>query len=195
MKRALPIVVICALIIGIIVGAVVLPKMGKSEKSSVTTVTKSSLENVLKISQLSTVDYTYNAIVKVCQDDNPEKVMYYVAYDGVVTAGINFEKIGFQINDTEKSVVILLPPVEVQEVSVDMGTMEFIFKDDKYNTETVSQEAYKACLADLRAKAASEDALFTVAQENAKMSIRALFLPWFDAVYSEYTVEIRQRRQ
>ena len=55
-------------------------------------ITASSLEKVLEIDELSTAEYTYNAVAKKHSQDGKE-IKYYVAYEGKVTAGVDFEKI------------------------------------------------------------------------------------------------------
>ncbi len=58
----------------------------------------------------------------------------------------------------------------------------------KYETETVSQEAYAACKADLEQKAAGEQSLLAMAKDNAKEAVKCYYhnvafsekrrLPW-----------------
>jgi hypothetical protein len=90
-----------------------------------TTNSKSSLQKVIEINELSTVDYTYNATATKYDDDND--AMYYVAYEGTVTAGIDFNEIGIDVLKEEKKVIITIPAVEIHSTKVDMGTMEYIF--------------------------------------------------------------------
>lgn len=170
--------------------ALVLPRLLNAKEDRVTTITKSSLEKVLEISDLETLDYTYNSIVDVMDEDG-ETVKYHVAYEGVVTAGIDFEKIGVSVEDETKTVVITVPEAEVQNVYVDMGTIECIFEKDKYETETVSQEAYHFCCEDLEKKAKEETSLLTIARDNAVEAVNALIAPWVEQMDEEYHVEVR----
>ena len=161
-----------------------------AKEPQVTTITKSSLEKVLEISDLETLDYTYNSIVDVMDEDG-ETAKYHVAYEGVVTAGINFEKIGISVEDETKTVVITVPEAEIQNVYVDMGTMEYIFEKNRYETETVSQEAYHFCCEDLEKKAKEETSLLTIARDNAVEAVNALISPWVEQMDEEYHVEVR----
>lgn len=176
----------------ILVGAAVfvVPKLLYSEENRVTTITKASLEKVLEISDLETLDYTYNSIVDVMDEDG-EKIKYHVAYEGVVTAGIDFEKIAVDVEEDTKTVVITVPEAGVQNVYVDMGTLEYIFEKDRYETETVSQEAYHACCEDLEKKAKEEMSLLTIARDNAVEAVNALITPWVEQMDEEYQVEVR----
>lgn len=159
------------------------------EQKEVSTITQTSLDKIIEINQLSTVDYTYNAVVKV-YDEKSKDLKYYVAYEGIVTAGIDFEKIDIAVNEEQKKVIIKIPDVEIHDVSVNMGTMEYIFAKEKYETETVSQEAYKASTADLQERVKQEKDLHEMAKENAIASVRALFVPWIEQIDKEYTVEV-----
>ncbi len=50
--------------------------------------TKSSLDVVVEIGDLITVEYPYSAIVSSYEDGDKKDVKYYVAYDGIVYANI-----------------------------------------------------------------------------------------------------------
>ena len=170
--------------------AFVLPRLLNAKEPQVTTITKSSLEKVLEISDLETLDYTYSSIVDVMDEDG-ETAKYHVAYEGVVTAGINFEKIGISVEDETKTVVITVPEAEIQNVYVDMGTMEYIFEKNRYETETVSQEAYHFCCEDLEKKAKEDTSLLTIARDNAVEAVNALISSWVEQMDEEYHVEVR----
>lgn len=187
-KRIVAGIVLILIIIGIAV-FLLLKELG-SNSGKVTTITESSLEQVLEISDLSTLDYTYNSITDV-KDEDGEMVKYHVAYEGAVTAGIDFEQLDISVYEDAKKIVITVPEASIQNIDVDMGTMEFIFEKDKYETETVSQEAYKACLEDLEKKAKEEDTLLSMAKESAIDAVKALISPWVEQVDEEYTVEVK----
>lgn len=177
---------ICVFIIFIIL---ILPKVLNSNGGEVTTITKSSLEKIIEISDMSTLDYTYNAITDVKDEDGDEK--YYVAYEGTVTAGIDLSKIDITVDDQNKKIEIIVPEAKIQNIYVNMGTMDFIFENKKHETETVSQEAYKASLDDLEKKANNGKELLSMAKENAVDAITALITPWVEQIDEEYSVEIK----
>ena len=152
--------------------------MNHQRDGKLTVVSKSSLERVIEISELPTVEYTYNAVAK--KADTKGMILYYVSYKGFVTAGIDFSKITFDISDDENNpcVTIHLPEVTIQDCRVDMGSMQFIFKDSDAKTETVSEEAYKICKADLQSRVTNENELFDIARENAQAAVKGLYEPW-----------------
>jgi len=187
MKKSTKFIVlgIIAVICVIVLIAIIVPNKG----GQMTTISEASLEKVIEINELATVDYTYNAIATAYAENN-ETIKYNVAYEGVVNAGIDFKKIDIQLNEEEKVIKITLPPVEIQDIRVDSGTLDYIFIKDKYETETISEEALRICKADLEKRVSEEDLLKTAAKENAVESIKALFAPWIEVMDADYTVEI-----
>lgn len=157
------------------------------EEGKVTTISKASLEKVFEISELSTVDYAYNAIARAYEEDG-ETPKYYVAYDGTVTAGIDFSKIDIDIDEETKTINLTLPESEILNTTVDFGSMDYIFEKGKDESETVSQEAYELCRADLAERAAKEENLLKLARENAVTAVEALVEPWVQQLDEEYKV-------
>ena len=98
------------------------------EEGTVTTISKASLEKVFEISELSTVDYSYNAVARAYEEDGATP-KYYVAYEGTVTAGIDFSKIVIDIDEDTKIITITLPESEIQNTTVDFGSMDYIFEN------------------------------------------------------------------
>lgn len=162
----------------------------EGEEGKVTTISEVTLDQVFDIQELSTADYTYNAIAKAYDEDG-STVRYYVAYEGRVKAGIDFGKIECRIDKEEKIITITLPEVELKEKTVDPGTMEYIFKDKRSESETVHQEAYQICEADLEEKTKDAKELLHFAEENAAAVVKALVMPWVEQIDADYTVEIR----
>lgn len=156
----------------------------------VTTMTESSLQKVLEISDLSTLEYTYNAITTVF-DEEKRTEKYHVAYEGNVVAGINFSDIDIEVDEDKKEITIKIPDVEIQSTSVNMGELDFMFMKDKYETETVSKEAYKASIEDLQNKAEKEESLLSMAKENAISTVEALVKPWVEQMDNKYIVIIK----
>lgn len=180
-------IIVLLILLIILIGGILLSII-HSNNSQLTTISKSSLLKVVDISELSTVDYTYNAIATKHNENN--EAMYYVAYEGIVTAGIDFKEIGFDIIESDKTIKITLPEVKIHDININIGTMEYIFTKGKYETESISQEAHKLCIDDLESRIENEDMLYSIAKENAISSINALFKPWLDTIDKNYRVEI-----
>lgn len=80
--------------------------------------------------------------------------------------------------------------MEYQEVTVDPGTMEFIFKDKKSESENIHLRSYDLCLEDLRRKVGEEEELRLSAGKNIEAVVRGLVKPWVDQTGLGYEVEI-----
>lgn len=162
----------------------------EGKEGKVSTISEASLEAVFEINELSTADYTYNAIAKAYKEDG-ETIKYYVAYEGKIKAGIDFSKINIDVNEGEKTITITIPDIEFTEKTVNPGTLEYIFKDKKSETETVHQEAFKICEKDLAERIDKEDELMVLAEKNAVAVVEALVTPWVEQIDDEYKVEIQ----
>ena len=158
-------------------------------EGEVSTISEAQIEEVFEISELQTADYIYNAVTEVYDEDGTT-LKYHVAYEGTVTAGIDFDAIDINIDDENKTINIKVPEVTIQDAIVNAGLLEYIFEKKKYNTETVFKEAYDVCQKDLDNRAANETKLLDLAKENAKQVIEAMVKPWVEQVNSEYTVVI-----
>lgn len=162
----------------------------EGEEGKISTISEASLEKVFEISELSTADYTYNAIAKAYNEDGVT-VKYYVAYEGKVKAGIDFSKIVIDIDEKEKIITITIPDVEITDKIVNPGTLEYIFKDKKSETETVHQEAFKICEEDLAERTDAEEDLIVLAKKNALAVVEALVAPWVEQIDDGYEVKIQ----
>ena len=162
-----------------------------SKKSEPEIISKSTLEDIINVSDLSTFEAVYNGIAKVTDEDNPEKVNYYVSYDAKVKAGIAFEKVDITVNTDEKIITVMLPEIKITDVNVDITSLDYIFENEKANTETVSEEAYKKCIEDVTSESNSEDAIYELAEQNARNIVEALISPFVEQLDSEYRLEIQ----
>lgn len=187
-KKLLPFAVI---LIAIIVGIFALFKFlwSNNPSSAVTTVSESSLQKVINISELSTISYTYNAIAKAYDEDGTT-LKYYVAYKGTIKAGIDLESVSLSVDSKNKKVIVKIPDVRILDYFVDSGDLDYIFEKEKYNTSTVSSEAYSLCLEDLKNKAGNEPKLLELARENAILAIKGLIEPSVKQIDATYMVEV-----
>ncbi len=162
----------------------------EGKEGKVTTISKASLDKVFEINELSTADYIYNAIATAYGEDG-KSVKYYVAYEGTVKAGIDFSKLVIAVDEKEKGITITIPEIVFQEETVDPGTLKYIFKDKKSETENVHQEAFQLCEKDLKERIGGEESLLELAEKNAIAIVKALVVPWVEQVDSEYTVIVK----
>lgn len=159
-------------------------------KEAEVTFTEAQLAEVFKISELSTATYTYNSIASA-YDDAAQTVRYHVSYEGTVKVGVDFSDIKMEIDNENKLIKLTLPEAEVLDMSIDAGTMDYIFTSEIYNTETITQEAYNLSCLDLKCKLENEEQLYVTAKENAIATVEALIKPWVEQMDADYTVSIR----
>lgn len=161
----------------------------KFQEKKFTITAQSSLEKIIEISELSTIEYTYNAIATKYKDNvqDENNVEYYVSYEGIVTVGIDFNAIKIEPNEEEKKIVITLPEVEKHDILVNMGTMEYIYVKNAKEQDKISQEAYLLCKEDLKNRVSKEVDIEKNARENAISAVEALFEPWNDT----YQIEVK----
>lgn len=171
-----------------LVGIWVVPSV--LHRSELTITSEAYLKEIINISKLSTYEAVYNGVLRVPNEKNPDKIDYYVAYESKVKAGIDFENIKVSVDDKEKVVFITLPEVEITDVDVDEKSLDYIFENDKANTETVFTEAYKKCKEDAVTKVNEEQAICELAEESAKNTIKALVFPLIEQQGDGYQLEI-----
>lgn len=161
----------------------------KEEKPAVTAA--SQLEDVLKTSELSTYQVTYNGVAAV-NDENGD-LLYNVAYEAKVSIGLDMDGIKVTEKDASegsRKLIVTLPAVEISDVAVDAGSLDYIFENSSANTPDVSITALPACKADAQSECESNDVMYGLAKENAIHTIYALTQP-FLAQHKEYTLEIQ----
>lgn len=145
------------------------------------------LQEVLDIAELSGARYTFNGVTKVADKNGNDK--YYVKYNGSVEVGIHFEDIEISTNEESKQITILVPQcVFLSEPRAKLETLEYIFFNEEYNTEKVSEEAYKMANSDLKKRASADEKLFNIANENMRTTIEALTKPIITQFAPEYNL-------
>lgn len=178
------------LVIVVLVMAFIVIPTARNSKKQAEVITVSTLQEIIDVSELSTFTAVYNGIAQVMNQDNPESVDYYVSYEAKVNAGIDFEQVGIDLDKEAKTIRITMPPVELTEVNVDISSLDFIFYNQKLNTSTVTETAYKACEADVEKESQEQQAIYDLAEQNAKNILTALVKPIVDQAETEYTLVV-----
>lgn len=153
----------------------------------VNTVNTTTLEKMLDIAELSTINYYYNGFTKKIVDG---KEKYVVAYEGNVKAGYNFAKIKKNVDNNNKVITLTLPEPEIQVISVDEGSLDYMFRDKKYNNESVFRDALSICKVNLESKIKQEKDFYKMVRENAVSTLNGLIKPYLKAVGNEYELKI-----
>lgn len=190
-KKRLLVWVIAAVALLLVLGFMLIPQVlhGKEHKKEVITVM--TLEKIINVSELSTFTAVYNGIATVSNPQNPDQIDYYVSYESKVNAGIDFEKVDIAVDHTQKVVTIKIPEVYITDINVDIASLDYIFLNEKANTSTSSEAAFKACEEDAKQESEKEKAIFELATQNAKNILTALTRPIIEQLDAEYTLEIQ----
>jgi hypothetical protein len=177
------------IIVAIIVFLFVKEKIVKKD-SIPEIISKSTLEKVINVSDLSTFEAIYNGVASVANEEKPENIDYYVSYEAKVKAGIDFEKVNLEVNEDEKRITVTLPEVKITDVNVDIASLDYIFMNKRANTETVSAQAYKKCIEDVTNESNSTTAIYELAKQNARNIVEALIKPFVEQLDSKYELKI-----
>ena len=174
----------------ILIVCVLLLVKNASRGSEPEIISKAALEKIINVSDLSTFEAVYNGIARVASEDDPEEVDYYVSYDAKVKAGIDFEQVEVTVDPEEKVIAVKLPEIKITDVNVDIASLDYIFENDKANTATVSEQAYKKCIEDVQNESSSEAAIYELAKENTHNIVEALISPFVAQLDAEYKLQI-----
>lgn len=188
-KQLLPIILIgVAVVLCVVLFIFFCSANSQDEEPEVITV--ATLEKIINVSELSTFTAVYNGIATVNNEKKPEKIDYYVSYEARVEAGIDFEKIEIAVDNELKTITIKIPEVYITEINVDIASLDFIFINDKANTSTVSEQAFKACEEDVQAESEQQTAIYELAKQNAINILTALTKPIVEQLDAEYELKI-----
>ena len=179
-KFILAVVIVLAIVIGILI----VPEAVNKTKSEPRVITTSTLEKIINVSELSTFTS------QVMNNKTPEETDYYVSYDAIVYAGIDFKDIVISVDSASKTINIGIPKVYITEIKVDISSLDFIFYNNKVNQSSITQEAFTACENDVREESEQQPAILELAQQNAKNVVTALTRPIIEQLDSEYTLVI-----
>ena len=161
--------VIRSLIFGILILAVLfiiiqisLNLIGTRDKNP-EVITISTLKKMVNASELSTFKAVYNGVAVVMNEKEKEEIDYHVSYEAEVLAGFDFDKLEIDEEKESKTITLIIPEIVITDVNVDIGSLDYIFKNSKANKITVSDQAYDACIADVTKESEQESAILDLA--------------------------------
>lgn len=168
-----PVKVVITLVVIVAIAVAGFSIYGMITSSGTTIVSKASLTKAVSISKLSTAEFTYNGIAEKYRDVESEDVEYYVYYEARATAGIDMEKIDFQIDETNRTVTPVLPEVTVGEPVVDESKLDYLPEGVDVNM----REVLALCKEDAQQEMESNHQIRETAYDNLKATIEALLMP------------------
>lgn len=182
-------IAIIIIAVAILIGKVFFSIAPKEEVPEI--ITKSTLEKIINVSDLSTFEAVYNGVAEVMNEKKPDNVDYYVSYEAKVKAGFDIEKVELDVDNENKVITVTIPEIKITDTNVDITSLDYIFINDKANTSTVSEQAYRKCIEDVENESGSENAIYELAGQNAMNVIKALINPFVEQLDDDYDLIIK----
>ncbi|MFI3255107.1 MAG: DUF4230 domain-containing protein [Eubacteriales bacterium] len=190
-KKIFKTIVTCLVLLFIVVGGItIFSFFMKKEPAPPTIDTTAVLSAIKDVSYLSTVETRYLGLATVTNPKDFEDVLYHVTYEAVLKAGIDFSKVEVNVDLIQHVLYVYLPNTVMTDFDVDITSMDYLFIDSKAETNTVSAEAYQACVDDSKIESLKMVAIKEFAQDNARNLIEALTIPFLEVMDEPYTLEI-----
>ena len=180
--KLISIIVVFAIFLIAILGFALKSRPGEFFSSSASALTK-----VDNINELSVVVFPYNSIAT--KTDEEGKILYHTRYEGSITVGFNFDEIKFTKSDEEKIISVKLPDIRILSTSLHEDKLEYIFIENKSETENIFKESYQLCMEDFETKTSElfndkNSWIFQLAEGNAINYTKAFFKSFETAGYS-----------
>lgn len=168
MKKKLISIIFIAVIAISIIGTTIITKIGKNN-----VITSSQLEKAIDISQLSTAEFVYNGVAEKYEDNNQEKIEFYISYNANAKVGIQMEDVKFEIDEKNKTVTPILPEITVNIATLDEESISYIPK----NPDIALRDIITICKEDAMNEANNSEKLYQTAEDNLRAVIEALLSP------------------
>lgn len=180
--------IVAMVVLVVVLAAFIVFRGGASKTREVEVTVVSTLQRIIDVSDLSTFTAVYNGIAEVPNEKNPDKIDYYVSYEARVEAGIDFSAVTIGMED--QTITVDIPDVKINDIIVDISSLDFIFFNDRANQPTVTQQAFKACEEDARTESECQEAILELAQQNAVNVATALVKPIVDQLGEGYQLVV-----
>ena len=186
--------IIILLCIIAILGFIIYLMFNKDSSNGIIIRAKSSFKKSVDTEELRTATFTYNGVAKKCKEecknDGTDEYLYYVSYEGDVTAGFDFDDIDFKVDKDKKKMIITMPDIKITDSHTYIEKQKFIFRNSKYDTVNELSEANRICNEDIKIRASEDNLLLETAKDNAKVVLQQFFETWLNNYYPGYTLEV-----
>lgn len=132
---------------------------------------ETALKEMIKASDVSTAEYTYNSIAEI---KNEKEIECYVSYEGKVKMGFDLEQV--QVISEKNKLYVIIPEIKVTTVEVG-EKLDYLFTKSKYDKEGYYAKAHATCYGDLVNKAKQNQAMTELTIENAIETMKGLTEP------------------
>ena len=161
--------------IGIFAVFAILFILGAFDAPKETSITSSTLTEVIQMAKLTTAKYVQHGIAKAHIEGKQDGFIMYYA---IVKANVDFEDIKHEIDEDKKTVTVTIP----ETFSFDV---ELLFDEDKYQwyyypdnkKDWTGKDAIIICYTDAKAKAERNKDLITKARESLVDTLETLLNP------------------
>lgn len=184
-------IVLLGVIVILLFKFMLVPFYTKYNQEHTTIVSESSLEKIIKLSEISTYQTVYNGVAEVYASSEAEQKndpLYLVSYESTIKAGIDMNDILVDVNKKNKKIIFTIPKIKLTNVSVKMETLKIMFRNTDANTETVSKDAYQSAYNDATKECENNSALNELATSNLKNAITGLIKPLLNQENEEYEI-------
>lgn len=166
------VIVLC---IGVIaIGLACLMRFGLLNKAGKASIkTSSLLTDAIDISELSTAEFRYRGIADIYSDEERTRVHCRVCYNAIVKAGIDMEKVQFDVDAEKKVVTAILPDIDLKVTIIDEQSMALLPSGVDVGIDSMLKYSKE----DAETEARESTELINTAQENLKATIEGLLFP------------------
>lgn len=183
------------IIVGVIILILVIGGLVFSKEGGIKIKVKSSLSKLVEKSDLETINFTYNVIAKQCNNENKcnkksnniDDFKYVISCKGTVTAGIDFDNVGVDVDKKNKKLIVSIPNAGITDITV--GSMKFLNGEDLPSSELVN--ARRLCEETIREKSKEDKELLPAAKEQAEVVLISFYKQWLKSVNNEYKLEVK----
>ncbi len=166
---------VCVLCIGTVMVLIVfMLRFGLFSKPGEVTIDASSLlTDVIDIADLSTAEFRYRGIADIYSDENRTQLYCRVCYNSVVKAGIDVQKMQFDVDSEAKVIYAVLPDIELKVTIIDEQSMALL----PSNANVEIDRMLKFSKEDAEIEARQSQELINTARDNVKATIEGLLFP------------------
>ena len=187
-------IILILLVIISVMGFVIYRFVYRGSSSDIIMRARVAFQKSVDTEELRTATFTYNGVVikckEECKNDDSDEHLYFVSYEGEVTAGIDFDKIDFSVDKNNKKMTIIMPEVKITNATAFIEKQKYIFKNSSYDNVNEITEANRLCNEDINRRAKEDEQLLATAKDNAKIVLQQFFETWLNNYYEGYTLEI-----
>ena len=169
MVKKVGILVMCIGIMGVVY--IMLFRFGPfSKQGDVKMEISSTLKDAANISELSTAEFRYRGIAELYKDEEKKKLQCRICYSAIVKAGVDFNKLEYEVDESNKTIIATLPDIDLTVTIVDEKSMAFLPSDTNAELDRI----LKCCEEDVKNEARASEQLIDTAQKNLKSTIERM---------------------